>query len=42
MNKIIMLLLDVIRGLMAIMDEQNILIQRMVSRIREDAENESN
>jgi hypothetical protein len=36
-----MLLLEVITGLIAIMDEQNILIQKMLGDIRRRAEDES-
>ena len=43
MNKTIAILLQVINGLMNILDEQNLLIQRMVNCIREEAaEDESN
>ena len=40
-NRIVLLLLDVIKGLMAIIDEKNLLIQRMLAQIRKEAEDES-
>ena len=38
MDRVIMILLDVIKGLLAIIDEQNLLIQKMVNNIREEVE----
>lgn len=42
MDRIVLVLLDVIKGLMAIIDEQNLLVQKMVNHIREEAKDESN
>ncbi len=38
MDRITLSLLDVIKGLMAIIDEQNLLVQKMVNHIREEVE----
>lgn len=38
MDRVIMTLLDVIKGLLAIIDEQNLLIQKMVNNIRGEVE----
>ena len=40
MNKVVPILFDVIDGLIATIDEQNLLIQKMLTHIREEATSE--